>query len=193
VNVTDSTAVDPPTPVVTPFVSAGEPTGLVAGAGATSAVSATVDDTLCTADDPLISCQGATGSGGQFVVTVEFDANDFAIRTAGVRCGLAPAVTMASVTGKQLVVLGQLNFAEFGGVIGVLRYGAGDEAFLVYQPSGSTCPQVFGLGPIKVNSIMQGGNDVVGVTRPDGSLACVVADGAGAFVVSEQQTGCPLT
>ena len=125
-------------------------------------------------------------------MTVESDANDFTIRTVGVRCGLTPAVTMATVTGKQLVVLGQLKFAEFGGVIGVLRYGAGDEAFLVYQPSGSSCPEVFGLGPIKLDSIMQGGSDVVGITRPDGSLACVVADGAGAFVVSEQQTACPL-
>jgi len=192
-NVTDSTSVDPPIADVPPFVAAGAPTGLIAGAGATSAISAAIDVTLCTANDPLVSCQGATGSGGQFVVTVENDATDFAIRTVGVRCGLTPAVTVANVTGKQLVVLGQLTFSEFGGVIGVLRYGAGDEAFLVYQPKGSTCPQVFGLGPVKLNSIMQGGNDVVGITRPDGSLACVVADGKGAFVLSEQQSGCALS
>ena len=198
VNVVDSVVVAPtqevaPTQDATPLVALGVPTGLTAGAGATSGLSATVDETVCTADDPLVSCMGATGVGGQFVVTVENDANDFTIRTVGVRCGLAPAVTIASSTGKQLVVLGQLNFAEFGGVIGVARYGAGDEAFLVFQPAGSACPQVFGVGPIKPNSIMSGGTDVVGVTRPDGSLACVVADGAGAFAVSETQTGCPLT
>ena len=62
----------------------------------------------------------------------------------------------------------------------------------MFQPAGSTCPQVFGVGPIKVNSIMGGGTDLVSVTRPDGSLACVVADGAGAFTVTEQQTACPL-
>ena len=176
-----------------PLVSLGVPTGLIGGAGATSALSATIDATQCTADNPLASCMGATGTGGAFVVTVENDANDFAIRTVGVRCGLTPAVTMGSVSGKQLVLLGQLKFAEFGGVIGVARYGAGDEAFLVFQPAGSTCPQVFGLGPIKLNSIMLGGTDVVGITRPDDSLACVTADGAGAFVVSEQQSGCSLS
>lgn len=189
-NVTNSVVVDPPAQDVPPLVALGAPTGLAAGAGATSDISASVDETLCTVDDPLVSCMGATGAGGQFVVTVENDANDFTIRTVGVRCGLSPAVTMANATGKQLIVLGQLNFAEFGGVIGVARYGAGDEAFLVVQPTGSTCPQVFGLGPIKLNSIMSGGTDVVGITRPDGSLACVVADGAGSFLVSEQQTGC---
>lgn len=190
VNVTEPAVVDPPVQDAAPLVAVGSPTGLTAGAGETSVISATVDDTLCTADNPLVTCIGATGSGGQFVVTVENDINDFSVRTVGVRCGLAPAVTMASATGKQLVVLGQLNFAEFGNVTGVARYGAGDEAFLVFQPSGSTCPQVFGLGPIKLNSIMIGGTNVVGVTRPDGSLACAVSNGTGSFVVAEQQSKC---
>jgi len=141
----------------------------------------------------VLACSGATGTSGQFVVTVENDANDFSIRTVGVRCGLAPAVTMATSTGKQLILLGQLTFAEFGNVIGVARYGTGDEALLVFQPSGSCCAQAFGLGPIKVNSILLGGTDIVGITRPDGSLACAVADGAGAFLVSEQQTQCVPT
>ena len=198
VNVPDPTGTGPATPIdapasnMTPFVSAGTPTGLSAGAGATSELSATIDGTSCTADDPLASCLGAIGSGGPFVVTVENDPDDFSIRTVGVRCGLTPAVATATVTGEQLVVLGQLSFAEFGGVIGVARYGAGDEAFLVYQPTGSSCPEVFGLGPIQPNSIMQGGNEVVGITRPDGSLACVVADGSGAFAISEAQDACPL-
>jgi len=192
VTVTEPAVVDPPGQDAAPLVAAGTPTGLIAGAGETSVISATVDATLCTANDPLVSCIGATGSGGQFVVTVENDVNDFSIRTVGVRCGLAPAVTMASATGKQLVVLGSLTFSGFGDVIGVARYGAGDEAFLVFQPSDSPCPQVFGLGPIKLNSIMSGGVDVVGITRPDGSLACAAANGAGAFVVSEQQSACPL-
>ncbi len=192
VTVTEPVVVDPSPNVAVPLVASGTPTGLAAGAGATGVISATVDGTLCTVDDPLISCVGATGSGGQFVVTVENDPNDFSVRTVGIRCGLAPAATMASSTGKQLVILGSLTFSEFGDVIGVARYGAGDEAFLVFQPSGSTCPQVFGMGLIKANSIMSGGNNVVGVTRPDGSLACVVADGAGAFVVAEQQSACPL-
>ena len=192
-NVTDPVVVDLPAQDAPALVAVGTPTGLIAGPGATSAISATVDATLCTPDDPLISCVGATGIGGQFVVTVENDATDFSVRTVGIRCGLAPAATMASATGKQLVILGSLNFTEFGDVIGVARYGAGDEAFLVFQPTGSTCPQVFGLGPIKLNSILSGGTNVVGVTRPDDSLACAVADGAGGFTVSEQQTGCPLT
>jgi len=198
VNVPDPTGTDPaattdaPAPDATPFVSAGAPTGLSAGTGATSELSATIDGTSCTADDPLVSCMGAIGSGGPFVVTVENDPDDFSIRTVGVRCGLTPAVATATVAGEQLVVLGQLSFAEFGGVIGVARYGAGDEAFLVYQPTGSTCPEVFGLGPIQLNSIMQGGNEVVGITRPDGSLACVVADGSAAFTISEAQDACPL-
>ena len=192
VTATQPGAADPPAPSAPLLVATGMPTGLTSGAGTTSVLSATVAGTVCTADDPLVSCVGATGSGGQFVVTVENDINDFSVRTVGVRCGLAPAATMSNVTGKQLVLLGQLTFAEFGDVIGVARYGAGDEAFLVFQPSGSACPQVFGVGPIKVNSILTGGTDVVGVTRPDGSLACVVADGAGTFVVTEQQSGCPL-
>lgn len=175
-----------------PLIALGVATGLTAGAGPTTLTSATVDGTQCLAENPLVSCMGATGIGGPFVVTVENDPNDFTIRTVGVRCGLTPAVTMANSTGKQLVVLGQLSFAPYGGVVGVARYGAGDEAFLVYQPSGSTCPKVFGLGPIKLNSIMGGGADVLSITRPDGSLACIVADDAGTFTVSEQQTACPL-
>lgn len=192
VTVTVPTVVTTPVQDAPPLVSLGAATGLTTGAGVSTAMSASVDATLCTPDDPLVSCSGATGSGGQFIVTVENDADDFTIRTVAVRCGLAPAVVMATATGKQLVLLGQLSFAEFGDVIGVARYGAGDEALLVYQPSGSSCPQVFGLGPIKVNSILIGGTDVVGITRPDGSLACVVADDAGAFTVSEQQTACAL-
>lgn len=192
VQTTDPAAVDAPAQDGPPLVSLGTATGLVDGAGAATARSATLSGTQCQADDPMVTCSGATGAGGQFVVTVENDPNDFTIRTVGVRCGLAPAVTMASVTGKQLVVLGQLTFAQYGGVVGVARYGAGDEAFLVFQPTGSSCPQVFGLGPIKVNSIMGGGTDMVSITRPDGSLACVRADDAGAFTVSEQQTACPL-
>lgn len=185
---TDTTSPAAQTPA---FAAAGAPTGLVSGGNGTEPVAATLSGRDCTIDGLFGTCRGAAGSGGEFVVASHNDPADYSIWTVVVGCGTQPATPIASVKAKQLVATADLTFATYGDVAGIVRHAEGaSEAFLVYQPSGATCPNVFGLGPIQPNSIMTAGTDVVGVTRPDGTLACARADAAAGFVVTEGQTGC---
>jgi hypothetical protein len=169
--------------------------GAASGFGGPSgdAIKVTINGRDCISDGLFGICRAATGAGGAFVVATITDHDDYAVATTTVYCGAAPAVPLTSVTARQLVSIADVTFDGYGEALGIVRY-AGDEseAMIAYQPAGAACPSVFGLGPIKEESVMIGGNNTVGVTRPDDSLACITSDGAGGFAVSENQTKCPL-
>lgn len=126
-------------------------------------------------------------------MTTESHEEIFSTWDVVVRCGTDPAVPIASADQISLTASTDLTFEPYGEVTGVELWGDdGSEAALVYRPTGANCPQVFGLGAVKQYSTMCGGENVVSITRPDGSIACVVADEANGFAVSAAAgTTCP--
>ena len=132
----------------------------------------------------LATCQAATGSGGTFLITQESTAADPTLYSVVVRCGTNPAVPIAAAIGLKSPLAAELSFDLYGEVIGVGLNGTdGSDAALIYQPTGDTCPSIFGVGPVKTFSAMGGGKNIVTMTRPDQSTICVSSDPAAGFVV----------
>jgi hypothetical protein len=172
-------------------------TGTTNGAGD---VAATVNKRQCTVKDaPLVDCHAATGTGGQFVVTAE---GNNAVPTEWnvvVRCGLDPAVPVASARGTFTPQFTELGSSAYGEMIGITFNGEQDgDANLAFLPPGTSCPVVWGLGRMKRFSSFTGGLDPLNgserplqFTRPDGTTACVVADTKGDLDVhAASQDGC---
>ena len=78
-----------------------------------------------------------------------------------------------------------------GEILGVTLIGEAAEAALVYQPEGSECPVVWGLGAVDRSSLFLGGLDALsGESNPitfrdaTGAERCARADGGGGITVS---------
>lgn len=170
----------------------GVDSGFSAGGGGAEPLTTDVEGRECVLADLLNgSCRAASGASGDFVVTAEGSLDSPGEWNVVVRCGLQPAVPAASVHGAFTPVIADLGLAPYGDVIGItLLGGSGAEAALVYQPEGSDCPVVWGLGPVDGSNIFTGGTDALnGSEQPiwfrdaQGADACAVADGQGGITV----------
>jgi hypothetical protein len=152
----------------------GEPSRIEAGAHGAVQMTAAPNGRNCGMSKDLFgSCRAGTGAGGVFTVTFENDREDFTWNVV-VRCGLNPTQPIAAAQKQELTLSADLDFDGVGEVVGVIMKTDGvSEAALVYQPKGVECPQVFGLGQLKLNTAMGGGHNVVTITRPDGTTACI--------------------
>ena len=169
----------------------GETTRIGAGANGAVPMAAAPSGRECGMSKDLFgSCRAGTGAGGVFTVTFENDKTDFTWDVV-VRCGVAPAVPIASAPALKLTVSADLKFDSVGEVVGVLMNATdGSEAALVFQPKGESCPEVFGVGAIKPNTALGGGNNVTSFTKPDGSIACIKAKGESFAVTPATGTSC---
>ena len=169
----------------------GERSRITSGAGGARPMDAAPKGRDCGMSKELFgSCRAGTGTGGVYTVTFENNRDDFTWNVV-VRCGVHPAQPIASVQRQKLTVSADLNFDGIGEVVGVLMNATdGSEAALVYQPAGAECPQVFGVGPIKPNTAMGGGHNVVTITRPDSTTACISQKRAVFSVVPAVGTKC---
>ena len=171
----------------------GEDTAFAPGGDDAVDLTAEVAERECELGEVLFgSCRASTGAGGPFLVTAEGDVADPGEWNVVVRCGLDPATPVASAKGTFQPATADLGLAPYGEVLGVsLTTGDEAEGALVYQPEGSDCPVVWGLGPIAPSNLFVGGTDRLnGDEAPirfmlaDGSPACAVADGDGGIEVT---------
>jgi hypothetical protein len=176
----------------------GEKSLVTASTDGEGDVSAHAGGRRCAVDDaPLVDCHAGTGAGGPFVVTVEGGASAPLEWRVVVRCGLDPAVPVASARGSFTPQLTELGLKTYGEIVGVTLNGDQEgDASLAFLPSGAECPVIWGLGPIKRFSSFTGGLDPLNgserplqFTRPDGTVACVVADSAGGLDVHAASAG----
>lgn len=176
----------------------GEDTQFAAGGDGASDLDVEVDGRECKLTDVLFgSCRAATGAGGVFVVTAEGNPDDTSEWNMVVRCGLDPAVPVASARGTFTPQYSDLGLEPYGEVFAMTLTGADEaEASLVFQPEGAACPVVWGLGPVKTSGLFVGGTDALNgdvdpiqFTMADGTLACITADGAGGLDVSASTGG----
>jgi hypothetical protein len=176
----------------------GEETQLSVGATGAEDLRAEVDGRECVLEEALFgSCRASTGAGGAFLVTAEGNEADPSEWNVVVRCGLQPAVPVASARGRFTPVFTDLGSGDYGEMIGMtlLSEDEGDLS-LIYLPDGADCPLVWGLGQTARTSILVGGVDAlngseqpVRFTRPDGSVACVESDGDGGFATRTAADG----
>jgi hypothetical protein len=171
----------------------GEDTVFAPGGDGAADLTAEVAERECELGEVLFgSCRASTGAGGPFLVTAEGDVDAPGEWNVVVRCGLDPATPVASAKGTFQPATADLGLAPYGEVLGVsLTTGDEAEGALVYQPEGSDCPVVWGLGPIGPSNVFVGGTDrlngdeaPIRFTQADGSPACAVADGDGGIEVT---------
>ncbi|MBA2281905.1 MAG: hypothetical protein M3527_02690 [Actinomycetota bacterium] len=172
----------------------GEDTAFAPGGNGASGLDATIADRECELTEVLFgSCRASTGAGGAFLVTAEGDEDVPGDWNVVVRCGLEPAEPVAAAAGTFQPIFTDLGLAGYGEVIGITLRGTGEaEVALIYQPEGSDCPVIWGLGPTDPDAILLGGTDALNgedapiqVTRADGTAACADADGNGGIEVSD--------
>lgn len=170
----------------------GEDTQFAAGGSGASEFAVEVDGRECKLTEVLFgSCRAATGTGGAFVVTAEGNHDDISEWNVVVRCGLDPAVPVASARGTFTPQYTDLGLEPYGQVFAMTLTGDADaEASLIFQPESAECPVVWGLGPVKTSNLFVGGTDAVNgnvapiqFTAADGTLSCITADGAGGLDV----------
>ena len=172
----------------------GEDTAFARGGNDAANLTATVAGRECELTGTLFgSCRASTGAGGAFLVTAEGDEDAPGNWNVVVRCGLDPAEPVTAAAGSFLPIFTDLGLGGYGEVLGVTLRGTDEaEVALVYQPEGSDCPVVWGLGPTDPNAILRGGTDALNgedapiqITRADGTAACADADGSGGINVSD--------
>lgn len=179
----------------------GESTQFDPGGDGAEDLSSKINGRECVLEGQLFgSCRAATGAGGEFVLTAEGNRDNSSEWNVVVRCGLDPAVPVASARGEFQPITADLGLAAYGEMFGVTLGTAREAEFaLVYLPSDAPCPVVWGLGAIKPSTLVTGGLDALNGTerpiqflRPDGVTACVTADDAGGLaVVDHAEGGCP--
>lgn len=161
---------DPPGPAITikgsdSFTAGGKAEAFsLTGAGACP----TFSDRFCTT---------RTGAGGTFAIV----SSGTTTRTNQVFCGNGAGSeyrVVATNIGTTLAGLTQVDSSAGAAVIvnlGVGGEAVPGEAVLVWQPAGSPCPEIHGLG--QSAGIVTGGGPYT-LTRPDDAKACVKLDGA---------------
>jgi len=192
-----ATATEPPDPPASVDAEIlGESTTFAAGASGVADVEVTVHERECLFADALpLSCRASTGAGGAFVVTAEGNPDLPGEWNVVVRCGLAPAVPVASASGDFQPVISDLGLTPYGELAGITLVRDDDaEAALVYQPTGAACPVVWGIGKVDPTSLFTGGTDALsGDEAPirfraaSGSDACAIADGQGGMMIGKPQ------
>ena len=171
----------------------GEDTRFAAGGSGAADVEGDVNERECKLTGTVFgSCRASTGSGGGFFVTAEGTPDAPSEWNVVVRCGLHPAAPVTSAKGTFQPQTADLGLLPYGELVGVTLRGAdATEGALVYQPAGSDCPVVWGLGPIDPSSLFTGGTDrlngderPIQFTQPGGVVVCAVGDGSGGIEVS---------
>ena len=163
-----------------------------AGGGDATPLEAQVQGRECVLTEALFgSCRASTAAGGSFLVTMESTVEAPSVWNVVVRCGTSPAVPAASAMGEFQPMSSDLGLEPYGEVLGVTLVGEVAEAALVYQPEGSECPVLWGLGEVDRANVFTGGLDAlngeagpIAFTDSQGARTCADADGEGGISVS---------
>lgn len=161
------------------------------GGGDATPLDAQVQGRECVLTEALFgSCRASTAVGGAFLVTMESTLEASSVWNVVVRCGTSPGLPAASAMGEFQPMTSDLGLALYGEVVGVTLVGEVAEAALVYQPEGSECPVVWGLGEVDRGNIFTGGLDAlngeaspIAFTDAQGVRTCADADGQGGISV----------